>query len=223
MSKKSPGKGRQPVARFEKALSRRELRQLQSLSSPARIQAFLDSIPYKVGDSYDAPLQVLRTRTAHCFDGALLAAAALRRLGQPPLILYMTAVNDDGHLIALYRNHGCYGAVAKSNFVGLRFREPIYRTLRELVLSYFEAYFNLDAEKTLRTYTRPLNLAGFDRVNWMTENAGLELISERLDRFQQIPLLTRAMIQNLEPVDRRLYKANMLGVNLAGAYQGHRR
>lgn len=109
------------------------------LSNPSRIQAFLDELAYSTEPIYRCPLRVLRERTAHCFDGALFAAAALRCLGYPPLIVdLLPNGRDDDHLLALYRVDGHWGAVAKSNFVGLRFREPIHRTLRELALSYFE-------------------------------------------------------------------------------------
>jgi hypothetical protein len=172
---------------------------------------------------YHSPLGVLRTRKAHCFDGSLLAAAALRRLGQSPLILYMFAENDDDHIIALYKRNNCFGAIAKSNFVGLRFREAIYRSLRELILSYFEVYFNLKGEKTLRAYTRPLNLTAFDRIHWMTDNEGLESITQQLETMKRYPLLTSSMTASLSPMDKRSYKANMLGVNVAGIYQPPRK
>ena len=95
-------------------------------------------------------------RTAHCLEGALLAAAALRVQGQPPLLLDLEAVRDDDHVLAVFKQHNCWGAIAKSNYSGLRFREPVYRTLRELAMTYFEHYFNLEREKTLRKYSRPI-------------------------------------------------------------------
>ena len=114
---------------------------------------------------------VLRERMANCFDGAVFAAAMLSRLGHPPLILDMLPNGrDDDHVLAVYKRDGHWGAVAKSNFAGLRFREPVYRTVRELVMSYFEQYYNVDREKTLRAYTRPLNLQVFDKYQWMTRN-----------------------------------------------------
>ena len=207
------------VKKFEKSLNKREQGLFASLNSPAKIQAFLDSIPYKTEEFYQSARGVLRYRKAHCFDGALLAAAAIRRLGQRPLILYMIAENDDGHIIALYKRNNCFGAIAKSNFVGLRFREAVYHSLRELMLSYFEVYFNLKGEKTLRAYTSPLNLTAFDRINWMGSNDGLEMISQRFDMMKRYPLLTSSMAARLSPVEKLSYKANMLGVNVAGIYQ----
>ncbi len=189
------------------------------LNSPTTIQAFLDDIPYSTDDFYRCPLRVWRDRTAHCFDGALFGAAALRRLGYPPLILDLIAERDDEHMLALYRIDGHWGAVAKSNFVGLRYREPVYRTLRELVMSYFESYFNVAGEKTLRGYTVPLNLARFDHLNWMISDEHLEYIAARTDRLRRFSLLTPAMIARLSSVDRRSYQAGMLGVDAAGLYK----
>src|SRR5512138_2371005 len=117
---------------------------LRRLSTPARIQAFVDELAYRTEDEPAAPRRVLAERRAHCLDGALLAAAALRRLGHEPMVLGMWAVRDDGHVVAAFRKGGGWGAVAKSNFTGLRYREPVYRTVRELVMSYFEDYFNAD-------------------------------------------------------------------------------
>jgi hypothetical protein len=105
---------------------------------------------------------VLRDRLAHCFEGALFAAGALRALGHPPLLLDLEAVRDDDHVLAVFRRNGAWGALAKSNYAGLRFREPVYRTLRELAMSYFEDYYSVEGERSLRSFsTRPVNLARF--------------------------------------------------------------
>ena len=128
---------------FEQAWTDAERQVMAQLTSPGAIQVFLDELPYSADPIYRCPLRVLRERIAHCFDGAMFAAAALRLLGYPPLILdIVPSGRDDDHLLALYKRDGHWGAVAESNFVGLRFREPIYRSLRELVLSYFEQYYN---------------------------------------------------------------------------------
>jgi hypothetical protein len=112
-----------------------------------------------------------------------------------------------------------WGAVAKSNFVGLRFREPIYRNLRELVLSYFEQYYNVAREKTLRSYTPPLNLKAFDQFNWMTCDESLEHIAKKLDKIRKIPILTPSMTSNLSLVDERSYRAGLFEANERGFYQ----
>jgi len=208
-----------PVQQFEAAMNKQEKRLLGRLTSPAAIQAFLDSIPYKVDVAYQAPLGVMRTREANCFDGALFAAAALRRIGHRPVIIYMLASDDDDHTIAVYKRNRWLGAVAKSNYVGLRFRDAIYRSTRELLMSYFEVYFSLNRVKTLRAYTHPLNLSSFDRIHWMTDNAAIEAISCRIDSLKRHTLVTPSMAQDLALVDRRSYEANMLGVNMDGVYK----
>ena len=123
---------------------------LAGLGSPAQIQTFLDTCAYRPEYSDLSPLSVLRQRKAHCLDGGFFAAAALRRLGYPPLLvdLLPDPGMDDDHILAIFKRNGHYGAVAKSNFSGLRFRDPIYRSLRELVLSYFEDFYNLNGVKT---------------------------------------------------------------------------
>jgi len=203
---------------FEAALNRKELKLLSSLTSPFKIQAFLDSIPYSAEEIYRCPARVLRDHKGHCFDGALFAAAALRRLGYPPLIVYMIAVRDDDHLLAIYQQNGCWGAVAKSNCVGLRYRDPIYRSLRELAMSYFEDYFNIEGEKTLRGHTVPIDFTQYDRFNWMTSDHGLDTIADELDKRRKFKLLTQDLLAHLAPVDKRSYDAGFMGSDWAGLY-----
>lgn len=191
----------------------------RQLNSPFLIQTYLDRLPYSDDSFYRSPRRVMQDGKAHCFDGALFAACALQFIGHPPLIVNILADNDDDHLLAIYKIRGYWGAVAKSNFVGLRFREPVYRNLHELVLSYFESYYNLEKEKSMRGYTVPLDLSRFHHLQWMTSDENLEQISEALDKIRHISILTPAMIKNLNPVDERSYQAGMLGVNEAGLYR----
>lgn len=208
------------VGDFDLGLSESEREVVGGLKSPGAIQAFLDEVPYSTEAIYRCPLRVLRERVAHCFDGALFAAAMLRRLGHAPLIVDLLPNDrDDDHLLALYQRDGCWGAVAKSNFVGLRFREPVFRTLRELVMSYFEHYYNVAGEKTLRGYAGPLNLKAFDRNAWMSRDEPLEAVATRLDQIRRVSVVTEAMVAGLLPVDKRSYDAGMLGVNEAGLYR----
>ena len=205
---------------FDRMLNSEERAIVNGLTSPAGVQAFLDSIPYSTDEFYRCPLRVLRDRTAHCFDGAMFAAAALRRIGYPPLILDMLSNGrDDEHLLALFKDRGCWGAVAKSNFVGLRFREPVYRTLRELVMSYFEQYYNLEREKTLRGYTGPLNLKRFDRLNWMTADETMDLIAQRTEEIRRVMLIDAELEKRLSPVDERSYQAGLTGSDPNGIYR----
>ncbi len=142
----------------------------------------------------------------------------LRRLGYAARIVYLIAVRDDDHLLAPFRSGNCWGAIGKSNFSSLRFREPVYRSLRELVLSYFEGYFNIRSERSLRAYTLPLNLARFDALNWMTHDDNLEVVGSSLDDVRAVKILTPSQIRRLTHVDRLSYDAAMLGANPAGLY-----
>jgi hypothetical protein len=188
-----------------------ELRLLRRLKTPAGIQKFLDTLPYHLADTSWSPRRALRERTAHCLEGALLAAAALRVNGYPPLVLDLEAVRDVDHVIAVFREHGHWGAVAKSNFAGLRFRAPIYRSLRELALSYFESYYNLRGERTLRGYSRPLNLSHFDHLDWMTSEKSVWAIAEHLVTVSHFPLFPARLAKSLPRVDRRSFDAGLTG------------
>jgi len=196
---------------------------LSKLDTPWKVQQYLDAIPYDTEHVTRSPRRVLHDRVAHCSEGALFAAAALRFHGHPPLLVDLRAWNDDDHVLAIYRVRGHIGAVAKSNFSGLRFREPIYRTCRELALSYFELYFNTLGEKALRAYSRPMDLTAFDRWAWMTTNDEIGWIAERLDRVRHYPLLDEGMIRGLQHVDKRLYDAGMWGSDPAGMYMAVKR
>lgn len=194
---------------------KKEMAVLRRLFRPEKIQYFLDhEVRYNKepdGATCRSPRRVLRDRVAHCIEGALFAAAALRINGYPPLILDMEAVRDDDHIIALFKQSGHWGAIGKSNYAGLRFREPVYRTLRELVMSFFEHYYNLKGEKTLRTFSRPVNLTRFDKLGWMTAEEELWEIGHYLDAVPHQPILTAAMIRRLRRVDRRLFEAGLHG------------
>ena len=192
-----------------------ERRILRKLTTPARIQRFLDcDIGYNLeprGDTCYSPRLVLRHGVAHCMEGALIAAAALRLLGYPPLIVDLEAVRDSDHVLAVYRVDGHWGAVAKSDYSGLRSREPVYRTIRELVMSYFEHYYNLEGEKTLRTYSRPVNLARFDRIGWMVAERDVWEIPNYLCEISHTKLLTPGMERGLNKMDERSFNAGRLG------------
>ena len=158
------------ISRETFGLSPHNLRTLRSLKTPSQIQKFVDAIDYQYADTAMSPQRVLRERKGHCLEGAIVAAAALRVNGHPPLLMDLEAVRDDDHVLAIYRQQGLWGSIAKSNFAGLRFRAPVYRTLRELALSYVDHYYNLRGERTLRAYSGPVNLARLDNKNWMTSD-----------------------------------------------------
>jgi hypothetical protein len=193
----------------------RERKILRALNTPAKIQEFLDhEIDYNMepnGYTCYSPRTVLREGVAHCMEGAVLAALALRLLGHPPLVVDLEAVRDSDHVLAVYRVNGSWGAIGKSDYSGLRSREPVYRTIRELVMSYFEHYFNPAGEKTLRTYSRPVNLRRFDRIDWMTTEDEVWEIPNHLCDIPHTRILTPAMQRRLSPMDRVLYRAGRYG------------
>jgi hypothetical protein len=192
-------------------LSRESVRTLQRLKTPAEIQKFVDSLEYQYANTAWSPERVLRERKGHCLEGALVAAAALRVNGHPPLVMDLEAVHDDDHVVAVYRDRGLWGSIAKSNFAGLRFRAPIYRTLRELALSYFEHYYNLRGERTLRNYSRPVNLARLDRLDWMTSEEDVWCVPDLLIAAKHYPLFPDKVARSLPRLDRRSFEAGMHG------------
>ena len=200
----------------------REFRLFEKLDTPVKIQKFLNGIEYDDEPGTRSPLWVIREKKANCFEGALFAAAALREIEYRPLVLDMAAENDDDHVIAVYNQDGHWGAVAKSNFVTLRFREPVYRSIRELVMSYFDFYFNTLGDKSLRSYSLPFNLSRFDGLRWMTTDKDIGDIGDALNDARHIPVLTPRMARSLHRVDRRLFKAALLGANKSGLYVAKR-
>jgi len=195
-------------------LTRGELVTLRRLDRPDKVQSYLDGLTYNIetdGDTVRSPRRVMRDRTAHCAEGAFLAAAAFRVQGRPPLLVDLEAVRDDDHVLAVYRDRGLWGAVATSKFAGLRYREPVYRTVRELVLSYFEHYYNWDGERTLRAYSRPVSLARFDSIGWMTAEEDLWPLVEHLTAIRHTPLIPPAAARRLVRLDKRSYEAGLHG------------
>jgi hypothetical protein len=184
---------------------------LKGLKTPARIQKFVDSLEYQYANTAWSPERVLRERKGHCLEGALVAAAALRVQGHPPLLMDLEAVHDDDHVVAVYRERGLWGGIAKSNFAGLRFRAPIYRTLRELALSYFEHYYNLRGERTLRRYSQAVDLARLDGLGWMTAEEDVWCVTDLLIAARHYPLFPDKVARDLPRLDRRSFEAGMHG------------
>jgi hypothetical protein len=209
---------RRSLAQFEAELTAKERRSLARLDSPLRIQEFLDETPYSTEPIYRAPLTVLRQRKAHCFDGACFAALALARLGHPPVLIDMLPWDDDDHVLALFKRGKWLGAIAKSNFVGLRYREPVYRDLRELLLSYFEPFFNLAGNRTLRGHTQPLNLHRFDRRAWTTDDATMDAIAAGLDAAPRVTLFSKRQVAAFTKVDRWTFEANLMRADAKGLH-----
>ena len=192
---------------------------LNPLDSPSKIQEFLDSIPYNTTKRTLSPLLVLKEKMAHCMDGGMFAASALRRLGYPPLIVDLSAENDDDHIIAVFREGNCWGAIAKSNTTLLRFREPVYRTLRELAMSYFDLYYNLNGQKSLRSYSRTIDLSRFDNRKWETTEEDLEFIGDYTYRVKHYPLISDHQARRLNNVPKYLFDAGFAGADIKGLFK----
>jgi hypothetical protein len=192
-------------------LSAQHLHTLRCLKTPTQIQKFVDALDYQYADTALSPQRVLRERKGHCLEGALLAAAALRVNGHPPLLMDLEAVRDDDHVLAIYRQRGLWGSIAKSNFAGLRFRAPVYRSLRELALSYVDHYYNLRGERTLRSYSAAVNLTRLDDRNWMTSEDNVWCVAELLISARHFPLFSDKVARSLPRLDRRSFEAGMHG------------
>lgn len=187
-------------------LTIQELKIVKSLNSPRRVQDFLDQVPANFcvdGDTMLSPRRVLRENRAHCMEGALLAACAFALQGRRPLLLDLTSARgDDDHVIALFQEHGRWGAVTKTNHAVLRYREPVYRTSGELAMSYFHEYFLDDGRKTLRSYSRPVDLSRFARRQWMTDEQDLWYIVDALNQAPHTDILRPGQANSLRRADQ---------------------
>ncbi|MDD5318463.1 MAG: hypothetical protein PHF79_01385 [Candidatus Pacebacteria bacterium] len=195
-------------------LTKREFNILNKLSTPEKIQDFLETLAYnfeKKGETYMSPRRVLSEKKAHCLEGALLAGLALWIHGKKPLLLDLKTTPSDGdHIIALYRQNGYWGAISKTNHACLRFRDPIYRNIRELVASYFHEYFlNKNGEKTLRSYSRPFDLRQLG-TDWITTDKDLWDIAYTLDEITHHPLFPKSQEKFIRKADKFERRAGTL-------------
>jgi hypothetical protein len=192
-----------------------------SLVSPFAIQEYLDSVPY-IGEERDrSPLNVMLDGQCHCLDGGFFAVLALWQIGFKPLLLDLVPDPglDDDHVLALFQVDGCWGSVAKSNYVNLGFREPVHKNLRELVMTYFEHYVSVHQEKTLRGYTRPLDVSRYSYLNWAWDEAGAnQLYHKHFYGRKPIPLITARMAGRLNSVTDRVYIAETIHTNLSESF-----
>lgn len=203
-SKKAKSGAVRRALRLQLDLSQREFATLKRLSTPHKIQKYLNGIKANFephGDTCLSVRQVLRHRRAHCIEGAMLAACALWIHGEPPLLLDLRAMRDFDHVVALFRRGGCWGAISKTNHVQLRYRDPVYRTLRELAMSYFHEYTNKKGRLTLRSYSRAFDLRKVDPQMWVTNGSDCWDIPERLDQIRHYPLVTRRQVRLLHQRD----------------------
>jgi hypothetical protein len=181
-------------------------RLIEQLNTPQKVQDFLNTIPcnFQIGPAtLLSPVRVLRERKAQCMEGAMLAAAILRHHGFPPLLVDLkSTAYDFDHVLTVFHVQEHWGAITKTNHGVLRYREPVYRTIRELCMSFFHEYFMDDGAKTLRSYSHPVDLSRFDHKHWMTTDEELWEIPEYLDGVRHYPILTRSQIARLRPADR---------------------
>lgn len=187
------------------AFTKKEVATMKRLNTPAKVQDFLNKIPInfeKDGiDTARSPILVLRENKAHCIEGAMLGAYILSLYGHPPLLLHLISTRDDSdHVIAPFKINGYWGALSKGNHTTLRYRDPVYKTIRELVLSYFNEYYLEDGKKTLRRYSRPLNLNIFE-PNWMLQDGDLWGIDEELDKIKHYDIIPKEIIKKLRKTD----------------------
>jgi hypothetical protein len=196
-----------------------EIRFLERFVNPWDIQVYLDSIEYNPDYGCRSPRWIIKKGSAHCFEGALMAAAILDFIGYRPLIIDMRAFNDDDHVIAVFRENGYWGAIAKSNFTSLRYREPVYRSLRELIMTYFDFYFNTNGEKSLRSYSRPFDLTVYNKRNWATTDMDLEFIGDKIESLHHYPVVSEEMIKKLRYASESMIRAGLLGSNEKGLFK----
>lgn len=209
------------ITEFQSRLPADVRKKFLSLNTPFAIQEYLDSLLYKGEERDRSPLNVMLDGQSHCLDGGFLAALALWRIGFQPLLIDIVPDPgaDDDHILALYRVEERWGALAKSNYVNLGFREPVYKNLRELVMTYFEHYISIDQEKTLRGYTRPMDASRYTYLNWAWDEAGAnQLYHQHFYGRKAIPLISRSMAKRLSPITDRAYAAETLHTNLSESF-----
>lgn len=182
--------------RIKAVLSPTERKFFQKLNTPQKVQDYLDTIPVNFemkGETYMSPRRTIKAKTAHCLEAALLAAAAFAYHGERPLLLDLQTIShDQDHVVALFKVNGYWGAISKTNHAVLRYRDPIYRTVRELATSYFHEYFMDDGLKSLRRYSKPFDLSKSAPEKWVTAGEDLFWLIERLDSFPHFPLVPKA-------------------------------
>ncbi len=185
--------------------TKKEQALLKKLNTPAKVQDFLNSLPFnfeKNGETLRSPIQVLRTRTAHCFEGALFGAYVLSLHGFTPYVLHLEATKGDyDHVITPFQINGLWGALSKTNHAVLRYREPVYRDIHELVMSYFHEYFLDTGVKTLRRYSDPLDLSILEEA-WITSPKNLWHIDKMLDKVKHYDIISKSRIKKLRKAER---------------------
>jgi hypothetical protein len=193
---------------------------LKSLRSPEKIQHYLDSLSYNSVNDAASVRYILMSGDAHCLEGGFVAAAALEFQGHPPLMLSLQAEDDDHHVITIYKGRHGWGSLSKSNTTLLRGRDPVYKSLRELVMSYFEFYFNVKGVKALYAYSNPINLDGFKKWDWRTGDENLDDMGKSMNDFVHYEIVPQNVLKKLPKATRIIQDACFLGANPDGLYRG---
>lgn len=209
------------ISEFESHLPKNLLKKFRQLDAPFAIQGYLDSLTYNGEERDRSPLNAMLDNQSHCLDGGFLAALCLWRIGFKPLLIDIVPDPgvDDDHVLALYQIEGRWGALAKTNYINLGFREPVYKNLRELVMTYFEHYVSIHQLKVLTGYTRPIDVSRYTHLNWAWDEAGANILYHKhFYGRKPIPLITKSMGKRLSPVTDRAYESETLHTNLSQSF-----
>lgn len=202
----------------------KEIQLFKSLNTPARVQDFIDLLKYNTDDIVRSPRGVVQTKKAHCFDAAIFASCLLDYHKQKSFLVALYANgNDDDHVITVFKYKQYFGAIAKSNYVPIRWRDPVYHSVRELVMSYFEGYFTLDGFRTLRAYSNPTDITKIKNIDWRRTTENLDPLGGRLDEAGRVELLAPWMTEkwlkkNLKLADKRSILGASVGLDLKGVF-----
>jgi len=196
-----------------------ERRLLRSLKSPEKIQDYLNKLIYNPTDHASSPRWVMITKEAHCFEGGLLAACALELQGHKPLMVDLIAQNDDHHVLTVYKASTGWGSISKSNLALLSGRRPYFASIRELVMSYFPFYFNIEGQPSLYGYSNPINLNNFKSWDWRTTDADLMEMGMSFAEYPHFEIISPRQITKLSKVEKRVFDACLLGADLSGVYR----
>jgi hypothetical protein len=196
-----------------------ELKIFKKLNTPFKIQHYINELKYNPHSSAASPRVVLERGSAHCFEGALLAAALLEFHGHRPMLVDLIAFNDDDHVITPYKMNGYWGAISKTNTTTAGMRLPFYKTIRELVMSYFDFYFNTKGEYSLLKYSKPISLNRLNHFEWRTSQKDLITMGYKLNDFPHINILSKKELQKIPKAPNKVVKATFYKSNPKGLYQ----
>ncbi len=192
--------------RLRALLTPAEHRTFARLKSAQIIQTFIDKLPpnYELdGDTTMSPRRVLKTRTAHCSEAAILAVAAFIYHGKPAWLMDIQALpSDQDHVVTLFQERGLWGAISKTNHAVLRWRDPIYKSARELAMSYAHEYCLPGGKKSMLAFSRPFSLTRYAPQRWLTASEDLDWLLEDLDDSPHLPVAPRHALRKRRRMSR---------------------